>query len=135
MAKILKTVREVATPLAERVDTVLQAQGQRIDVALETMSKDRRYMAEICLKTPLVAIMFFWMVLAPYFNYWLLDLPLLCIRYIGKLLPYIMACYFLIIFLIFILCVYKNTCIRHSTFCFQGLAELYRVSVSRDKLE
>ena len=37
MEKIFKPVREVAAPLAEGVDNVFQAQGQRIDVAL---SKD-----------------------------------------------------------------------------------------------
>ena len=84
MAKILNSVREKASLIAERVETQLQTQGQRIDVALESMSEGRRYIAEICLKTPLVAVMFFWMVLAPYCNYWLLDLPLLCIRYFGK---------------------------------------------------
>jgi len=84
MEKILKTVREVAAPLAERVDNAFQAQGQRIDVALESMSEFRRNMAEICLKTPLVAVMFCWMVLAPYYNYWLLDLPLVCLRYLGR---------------------------------------------------
>ena len=90
MAKILNTLREVASLIAERVETQLQTQGHKIDVALDSLSRNRWYMAEMCLKTPLVAIMFFWMVLAPYCNYWLLDLPLLCLRYMGKLVSYIM---------------------------------------------
>ena len=85
MEKIFYTVGEVVAPLAEIVETVLQTLGRRIDVALESMSEGRRYIAEICLKTPLVAAMFCWMVLAPYCNYWLLDLPLLCLRYMGML--------------------------------------------------
>lgn len=67
----------------EHFDEILRSIGEKVDQTLAASPKSVQHLINVCLKIPVATVLFWWMELAPYYNNWILDLPFLCVRYIG----------------------------------------------------